>query len=50
VLYGNDRSNPFTEAAAVTENFVVVDVADGTLTLTAYDLGGNVLDTFVTTR
>jgi hypothetical protein len=50
VLYGNDRSNPFTEAAAVTENFVVVDVANGTLTLTAYDLGGNVLDTFVTTR
>ncbi|MDP2307337.1 MAG: fibronectin type III domain-containing protein [Pseudomonadota bacterium] len=50
VLYGNDLSNAFTEVAAVTENFVIVDVADGTLTLTAYDLGGNVLDRFVTTR
>jgi hypothetical protein len=49
-LYGNDMSNAFTEVAEITQNFVIVDVADGTLTLTAYDLGGNVIDTFTTTR
>ena len=50
VLYENDLANAFTAVAAVTEHFVIVDVAAGTLTLTAYDLAGNVLDTFVTTR
>ncbi len=50
VLYDNDMEHDFTEVAEVTENFVIVEVADGTMTLTAYDLGGNVLDTFVTTR
>jgi hypothetical protein len=49
-LYGNDLSNAFTEVAAITNHYVLVDVAGGTLTLTAYDLGGNVLDTFTTTR
>jgi hypothetical protein len=49
-LYGNDLSNAFTEVAEITQNFVIVDVTDGTLTLTAYDLGGNVIDTFTTTR
>lgn len=50
VLYENDLANAFTEVASVTEHFVIVDVAAGTLTLTAYDPAGNVLDTFVTTR
>jgi phosphodiesterase/alkaline phosphatase D-like protein len=49
-LYGNDLSNAFTEVAEVTEHYVIVDVADGTLTSTAYDLSGNVIDTFTTTR
>ncbi|MFN7142223.1 MAG: fibronectin type III domain-containing protein [Myxococcota bacterium] len=49
-LYGNDLSNPFTAVAAVSHHYVVVDVADGRLTLTANDLAGNVLDTFTTTR
>ncbi|MDP2317060.1 MAG: fibronectin type III domain-containing protein [Pseudomonadota bacterium] len=49
-LYGNDLSNPFTEVAEISHHYVIVDVADGTLTLTAYDLAGNVLDTFTTTR
>jgi hypothetical protein len=49
-LYGNDLSNPFTAVAEITEHYVIVDVADGVLTLTAYDLAGNVLDTFTTTR
>jgi hypothetical protein len=49
-LYGNDLANAFTEVAAVTENFVIVDVNGSTMTMTAYDLAGNVLDTFTTTR
>lgn len=50
VLYGNDLSQPFTDVAAVTENFVIVEVDGTRTTLTAYDLAGNVLDTFTTTR
>lgn len=49
-LYGNDLANSWTEVAAITEHYVIVDVADGTLTSTAYDLAGNVLDTFSTSR
>jgi len=49
-LYGNDRSQPFTATATVDHNFVLVEVDGGTLTLTAYDLVGNVLDSFTTTR
>lgn len=49
-LYGNDLSQPFTQVAAVTENFLIVEVDGRRTTVTAYDLAGNVLDTFTTTR
>lgn len=49
-LYGNDLSNAFTAVANVTHHFVVVSIDGGTLDLTAYDLAGNVIDTFTTTR
>ncbi len=50
VLYGNDMEHSFTEVAVVTEHYVIADVNGSTLTLTAYDLANNVLDTFTTTR
>ena len=49
-LYGNDLANSFTAVAASTEHYAIVSIADGTLTLTTYDLAGNVIDTFSTTR
>lgn len=49
-LYGNDLSQPFTAKAEIAEHYVIADVSGDTLALTAYDLAGNVLDTFSTTR
>lgn len=49
-LYSNDAANAFTATATVTNHFVIVEVDGGTATLTAYDAGGNVIDTFTTTR
>lgn len=49
-LYGNELSQTYTAVAAVTENFVVVDVNGDVTTVTAYDLAGNVLDAFAVTR
>lgn len=43
-LYGNNMANLYTTAAAVEHNWVLMEVADDHVTLTAYDLGGNVLD------
>ncbi|MFZ5481825.1 MAG: fibronectin type III domain-containing protein [Myxococcota bacterium] len=49
-LYGNDLSEPNTAVASVSEHFVLVEVDGGALELNAYDLAGNLLDTFSTTR
>ncbi len=49
-LYGNDLSGAFTATATVAYNFVLVTVDGPTTTLVAYDLAGNVLDSFTTTR
>lgn len=49
-LYGNDLSGAFTEVAVVDYNFLIVAVDGGTTTLSAYDLAGNLLDSFTTTR
>lgn len=49
-LYGNDLSGAFTATATVDNNFVVVTVDGTTTTLMAYDLAGNVIDSFTTTR
>lgn len=43
-LYGNDMANLFTTAAAVENNWVLMEVEGEHVTLTAYDLAGNVLD------
>ena len=44
-LYGNDLSNPLTKVAVLSEHYVIIEIDSSTLTLTAYDLGGNVIDT-----
>lgn len=49
-LYDNDLGQPYTEVAAVTYHYVILEVDGGTVTTTAYDLAGNVLDTFTTSR
>lgn len=49
-LYGNDLSQSFTAVAAVTEHYTIVEIEGGNLTLTAYDLAGNVIDTFTRSR
>lgn len=49
-LYGNDMSQSFTTAAVADNNWVLVEINAGTLMLTAYDMSGNVIDTFSATR
>lgn len=49
-LYDNTLANAYTEVAAVTDNYVIVDVDGASVSLTAYDLAGNVLDTWGMTR
>ncbi len=49
-LYGNDLAEPFTATATVDNNWVLVEVNGGTLTLNAYDLSGNVIDTLTLSR
>ncbi len=48
-LYDNDLSEPYTATAHVAWHYVIVEVDGGTITTTAYDLAGNVLDTFTVT-
>lgn len=45
-LYDNQLANAYTAVAAVTDNYVIVDVDGASVSLTAYDLAGNVLDTW----
>ncbi len=45
-LYGNDMSQSFTTAAVADNNWVLVEIDGGSLALTAYDMSGNVIDTF----
>jgi hypothetical protein len=49
-LYDNDLEQPYTAVAQVTFHYVIVVVSGNTVTATAYDLAGNVLDTFSTSR
>ena len=49
-LYDNDLGQSYTAGAAVTYHYVILEVDGGTVTTTAYDLAGNVLDTFTTSR
>lgn len=49
-LYGNEGEDPRTAVYATTENYTMVEVTGTTLTITAYDLAGNVLDTYQLTR
>lgn len=49
-LYGNDMSQAFTTAAVADNNWVLVEIEGGQLNLTAYDLSGNVIDTFSATK
>lgn len=49
-LYGNEGADAFTASYAVANHFVMVEIEGDAATLTAYDLAGNVLDTFTTTR
>lgn len=49
-LYGNNLGQTFTETATVDNNYVLVEVSGAALTMTAYDLSGNVIDSFSTTR
>ncbi|MFZ5481826.1 MAG: fibronectin type III domain-containing protein [Myxococcota bacterium] len=46
-LYDNDAEEWYTDVAVVTEHYTIVRVDDDVLTLVAYDLAGNVLDTWV---
>lgn len=46
-LYGNDMANAFTDVAVVTEHYVIVEIEGESMTLTAYDLGGNIIDTSI---
>ena len=49
-LYGNDMSQSFTTAAVADNNWVLVEIDGGSLALTAYDMSGNVIDTFSASR
>lgn len=49
-LYDNDGRNPYTAAFAVTDNYTMVHVDGDVATIIAYDLAGNVLDTWTIQR
>lgn len=49
-LYDNDLAEPYTLVAEVAWHYLIVEVEGRTLTTTAYDLAGNVLDSFVVSR
>ncbi len=46
-LYGNDMAQPFTATATVDNNWVLFEVNGDHVTMTAYDLSGNVIDSVV---
>jgi hypothetical protein len=49
-LYDNNQDNFYTFLYDEIQHYVVVEVDGDTLTLTAYDLAGNVIDTFTLTQ
>lgn len=49
-LYDNDLAEPYTLVAQVAWHYLIVEVEGRTLTTTAYDLAGNVLDRFSVSR
>lgn len=46
-LYDNNQGHAYTATFVETQHYVIGTLAGGNLTLTAYDLAGNVLDTVV---
>lgn len=49
-LYGTSREDPLVEVAVIEHHYVMVDIQGGQLTMVAYDLAGNVLDSVVLNR
>jgi hypothetical protein len=45
-LYSSQAPDWFNVVANAVEHYIIIDIAEGEATFTAYDLSGNVLDTF----